>query len=75
MLLSQSKLDALVEAEGFVSLEEMLESTMADSVSPGICTNPSCSYTCDTEPDQDAGWCEECGTNSVKSALILAHLI
>jgi rRNA maturation endonuclease Nob1 len=28
-----------------------------------------------TEPDQDQGWCESCGTNTVKSALILASLI
>lgn len=26
----------------------------------------------DREPDQDAGWCEECDTGTVASALILA---
>ena len=72
---SQSKLDALVDIEGFASLDELLQSAVADSVSPGICINPSCSFTCETEPDQDAGWCDECGANSVKSALVLANLI
>jgi hypothetical protein len=34
-----------------------------------------CSYTCEMEPDQDRGWCEECRSNAVKSALILAGVI
>ena len=37
--------------------------------------NPSCSYTTEMEPDQDAGFCEECGTQTVKSAPILAGLM
>jgi hypothetical protein len=27
------------------------------------------------EPDQNHGWCEECSTNSMQSALILEGLI
>jgi hypothetical protein len=34
-----------------------------------------CDYATEVEPDQDRGWCESCGTNTVKSALILAGLI
>jgi len=34
-----------------------------------------CSYTCEMEPDQDRGWCEECRSNTMKSALILAGVI
>ena len=71
----ESKLGTLAGIEGFETTGDLLASAVTDSVCPGICTNLSCSYTCDTEPDQDAGWCENCGTNSVKSALILAGLI
>jgi len=38
--------------------------------------NEGCDYTAEMEPDQDAGYCEECRTNSMQSALILAdHLM
>ena len=37
--------------------------------------NEDCDFTCEMEPDQDAGFCEECCTNSMQSALILAGLI
>lgn len=70
-----TKLTLLVQSEGYETLETMLEEIISDSVSPGICMNDGCDYTCEVEPDQDAGWCEECRTNSVKSALVLAGLI
>ena len=72
---SKSKLDTLIEIEGYDSFEEMAEAVFSDSVSPGICTNDGCRYTTEVEPDQDRGWCEECGTNTVKSALVLAGFI
>jgi hypothetical protein len=71
----KTKLEMLVESEGFASVEDLLEATITDSVSPAICMNEGCSYTCEMEPDQDRGWCEECGTNSMKSAFVLAGLI
>ena len=71
----QAKLRTLVETEGYPSLEALLEATITDSVSPAICTAEDCSYTCEMEPDQDRGWCEACGKNTVQSALILAGLI
>jgi len=70
-----AKLTRLVAAEGYDSLEDLLAEAVFDSVCPGICMNADCTYTTDVEPDQDRGWCEACGTNSVKSALILAGLI
>jgi len=69
------KLKDLVQSEGYDSLEELLEACVADSVSPAICMNDGCSYTAPMEGDQDRGWCEECGTGSMKSALVLAGLI
>ena len=69
------KLDKLTEIEGFSNVEDLLEATITDSVSPAICMNDGCSYSAEMEPDQDRGWCEECGTNSMKSALVLAGII
>ena len=71
----QTKLNALVATEGYENLEQLLEAVVTDSVSPAICITETCSYTCEMEPDQDRGWCEVCGTNTVQSALILAGLI
>lgn len=79
MALSQDerrrKLTQLAEYEGHESVEDMLKACFADSVSPAICTKPDCSYTIDMEPDQDRGYCEACGQNSMVSALVLARLI
>ena len=57
------------------SIEELTQAVLSDSVSPAICMNEDCNFTCEMEPDQDAGYCEECHTNSMHSALILAELI
>ena len=77
MNLSQSvcdeKLQALQASEGFASLEEMLQAAIVDSVSPAICI--ACGYTAEMERDQDRGYCESCGQNTVVSALVLAGLI
>lgn len=71
----QAKLECLVEAEGYENLEKLLAAAVTDSVCPAICTAADCSYTCEMEPDQDRGWCEVCGQNTVQSALVLAELI
>ena len=71
----RAKLDLLVETEGFDSLDDLIAATISDSVSPAICMNEGCDYTAEMEPDQDRGWCEACGTNTVASALILAEII
>ena len=70
-----AKLDELVAAEGYANFDELLEALIFDSVSPGICINPGCSYTTEIEPDQTAGYCERCGTQTVQSALVLAKMI
>jgi hypothetical protein len=53
----------------------LLEATALDRVSPAICTNENCDYRAEMEPDQDRGFCEVYGTNTVASALVLAGLI
>jgi hypothetical protein len=78
LTLNQQKLATLANIEGYKSLDELLEACALDSVSPAIyCNpdNPSCDYTCEVEPDQDAGHCEVCGTQTMKSALILMGVI
>ena len=71
----EAKLDRLVEIEGYDSLDDLLPVAVADSVCPAICMNDGCDYTAEMEPDQDRGWCESCGTNTVASVLVLAGII
>jgi hypothetical protein len=66
---------SLAQLEGFDTLENLIEQAVFDSVSPAICINPGCHYTTEMEPDQDQGYCEVCGTNTVQSALILAGMV
>ena len=72
-----SKLETLMEIEGFKTFEELYndaEYGMRVGV-PAICMNDDCDYAQDMEPDQDEGWCSECGTNTLKSAYILKGII
>ena len=55
------------------TIEDMLESAVFDSVVPATCTE--CGNITEMEPDQDEGWCADCCTNTVKSALVLAGII
>jgi hypothetical protein len=65
----------LCEIEGFENVEDVLFSSIADSVCPAICMTEGCDYTTEMEPDQDRGFCEVCGAQTVASALVLAGLI
>ena len=69
------KLQELMEIEGWDDSLAFLEDCQSDSVVPGICCNEDCDYTCGVEPDSETGYCEECETQTVKSALILAGII
>ncbi len=73
--LSKAKLAKLMEIEGYEDIMEMGQAILSDAVSPAICMNEGCNFTCEMEPDQDAGYCEECHTNSMTAALVLAGLI
>ena len=73
--LRKTKLAKLIEIEGYESIEELAEAVFSDSVCPAICINEDCTFTSEMEPDQDAGYCEECRTNTVVAALVLAALI
>lgn len=69
-----TKLDRLAQDWG-MTVQEMLESTICDSVAPAICTTPGCDYSTEMEKDQRAGWCEVCNKGTVASCLILAGVI
>ena len=73
--LRKTKLAKLVEIEGYDSPEELMEAVFGDSVCPAICMSEDCNFTCEMEPDQDAGYCEECHTNTMTAAPVLAGLI
>jgi hypothetical protein len=73
--LRKAKLTKLLEIEGYESVENLIEAVFSDSVSPAICMNEDCNFTCEMEPDQDAGYCEECHTNRMKAAPVLAQII
>jgi hypothetical protein len=70
-----AKLMKLCDIEGFDVLDDLLQAAATDSVCPAICMTEGCEYTTEMEPDQDAGYCEACGGNTVTSALVLAGLI
>ena len=70
----KAKLAKLIEIEGYESAHELMETVLSDAVSPAICMNDGCDFTCEMEPDQDAGYCEECHTNTIKAAPVLAGL-
>ncbi len=70
-----TKLMKLCEMEGFKTLDQLLRHVATDSVCPAICMTEGCDYTTEIEPDQDRGYCEACGGNTVTSALVLAGLI
>lgn len=64
-----------MEQEGFEDELEFLQEISFDSICPGICRNPNCDYSTEVEPDQHGGWCEECNTQTVQSALVLKGMI
>jgi hypothetical protein len=70
-----AKLMKLCDLEGYKRLHDLLKASVSDSLCPAICMTEGCDYTTEMEPDQDAGYCEACGGNTVTSALVLAGLI
>jgi len=70
-----AKLMVLCDLEGFKSLDDLLQAAAMGSVCPAICMTEGCNYTTEMEPDQDRGYCESCGGNTMVSALVLAGVI
>ena len=70
-----TKLDRLAADYGYETVMDMLETAMMDGVCPGVCTNKGCTYSTEVEPDCTSGYCEVCGTQTVKSGMVLAGVI
>jgi hypothetical protein len=70
-----AKLMKLCDLEGYKRLNNFLKASATDSICPAICMTEGCDYTTEMESDQDAGYCEACGGNTVTSVLVLAGLI
>ena len=69
------KLMKLCDIEGFENVEDVLFSSITDSVCPAICMSEGCDHTAELEPDSREGHCEACGGNTMVSALVLAGFI
>ncbi|WFU32391.1 hypothetical protein QA635_38940 [Bradyrhizobium brasilense] len=69
------KLMKLCDQRGFDSLDDLLLVALLNSMCPAICITEGCDHTAEMEPDQDQGFCEACGGNTVVSILVLAGLI
>lgn len=71
----EAKLKKLCEIEGYESIQALLAAVLTDAVSPAICMSADCSYTCEMEPDQRRGYCDECRRNTMVAAPVLAGVI
>ena len=69
-----TKLMKLCEAEGFKTFDGLLRYVGGDSLCPAICMTEGCDHTGEMELDQDHGYCEACGGNTMVSALVLAEM-
>ena len=69
------KLMKLCDLEGFNNLDDLLQAAATDSVCPAICMTEGCDYSTEMESDQDEGYCDACGGNTVVSVLVLLGLI
>jgi hypothetical protein len=66
-------LDDLMSDWGYDTIDQLMADAITDSVCPGICR--TCGYSTEIEPDNSQGWCEECETPTVVSALRLMGVI
>jgi hypothetical protein len=70
-----TKLLTLLKSSGYQSLEDFAKAFMVDNICPAICMAEGCDCVIEMESDQDEGYCEACGGNTITSGLVLANLI
>jgi len=70
-----TKLMTLLQAEGLESIDDLVALSVADNVCPAICMTEGCDHVAPMESDQEEGYCEACGGNTMMSGLVLAGLI
>ena len=71
----RAKLVTLMEIEGYDGIEDLAQAILSDSVSPAICMKEGLRLHLRERAGPGRGYCEECRTNSMQSALTLADLI
>lgn len=70
------KLMKLCDLEGFESLDDLLLAVaLKDTACPAVCMTEGCDHTAEMELDQDQGFCEACGGNTLVSVLVLVGMI
>jgi hypothetical protein len=70
-----AKLMTLCEAEGLERIDDLAALSVSDNLCPAICMTEGCDHVAEMESDQDAGYCEACGGNTMTSVLVLAEMI
>ncbi len=70
----EEKLGDLADIWG-LSVDALLRGSAFDSVAPAICMAEGCDAVYEYEPDCRDGWCDECGSNTVMSGLVLGAVI
>lgn len=68
---AQELLTELAAVEGCENPFDLLDRIISDSIVPAICSNGDCGYTTDLEPDSREGYCDECESHSMISAIEL----
>lgn len=59
-----------------LTYDQLTKMMARDNLGPGICTNVGCDFTCEEiESDQESGYCEKCGNQTLVSILVLSELI
>jgi hypothetical protein len=55
--------------------KDLARDALSDTLCPAICMTEGCDHVNEVEKDQDEGYCESCGGQTMVSALVLAGLI
>ncbi|MEA2977865.1 MAG: hypothetical protein QOF19_3385 [Alphaproteobacteria bacterium] len=67
-----AKLMKLCDAEGFRSVDDLLQASASNCLCPAICMTEGCDHTAKKASNQEHGFCLACGGNTMASALVLA---
>jgi hypothetical protein len=67
-----TKLMKLCDAEGFHSVEDLLQASASNCLCPAICMTEGCDHTAKKPRELEHGHCLACGGNTMASALVLA---
>ncbi len=68
-----NKLNEAAEVLGYHSTLDMLMEEEDNTMVPGICVSPRCRYVTAVDIEQDEGFCEDCGTDTVASIFVIAE--